>query len=140
MRRFTARSGRRTARGGRCASRTVHVVDRALFLDALPAAALASRHSRKDRRCPAMGARLLALVAVTLFAAVAAAKDLRVGTCQRDITPVTSSLAGAFVEAFGTPPVVNHTDPIFMAGFGNGREAVGYHDRLWARGIVVDGD
>src|SRR5262245_25381416 len=87
-----------------------------------------------------MGARLLTLVAVGLFATVAAAKDLRVGTCKRDITPVSSSLAGAFVEAFGTAPVVNHTDPVWMAGFGNGRDALGYHDRLWARGIVVDGD
>ena len=26
-----------------------------------------------------------------------------------------------------------------MAGFGNGRDATGYHDQLWARGVVVDG-
>ena len=36
------------------------------------------------------------------------------------------------------PGVVNHTDPVYMAGFGNGRAATGYHDRLWARGLVLD--
>jgi hypothetical protein len=36
-------------------------------------------------------------------------------------------------------PVVgeNHGDPIYMAGFGNDRQATGVHDDLWARGYVV---
>ena len=70
---------------------------------------------------------------------VAAAGDLRVGTCLRDITPVSPSLAPAFEAQFGGTAVVNHSDPVFLAGFGNGRAATGYNDRLWARGIVVDG-
>jgi len=63
---------------------------------------------------------------------------LSVGTCKRDITPISPSLAGSYQTAFGAPGVVNHTDPVFMAGFGNGRAATGYHDRLWARGVVLD--
>jgi hypothetical protein len=35
--------------------------------------------------------------------------------------------------------VVNHTDPVFLAGFGDNRAATGYNDRLWARGVVLDG-
>ena len=62
---------------------------------------------------------------------------LRVGTCQRDITPITPSLAQTYEDTFGVPGTVNHTDPIHVAGFGNGRDATGYNDRLWARGVVV---
>jgi Neutral/alkaline non-lysosomal ceramidase, N-terminal len=85
--------------------------------------------------------RLAVLFVLVLVSAPgsADARGLRVGTCRRDITPVSSSLAGAFVAQFGEPAGVNHSDPIWMAGFGNGRSAQGYHDRLWARGIVVDG-
>jgi hypothetical protein len=64
---------------------------------------------------------------------------LRVGTCQRDITPVSPSLADEYEAAFGEAASVNHSDPIFLAGFGDNRRATGYHDRLWARGLVVDG-
>jgi hypothetical protein len=81
-------------------------------------------------------------LAVALLAATAVrahAAGLEVGTCARDITPITPALAAAYTAAFGTPAVVNHTDPVWMAGFGNGRDALGYHDRLWARGIVIDG-
>jgi hypothetical protein len=63
---------------------------------------------------------------------------LRVGTCQRDITPVSPELADEYTAAFGLPAVVNHSDPVWLAGFGNGRAATGYHDRLWARGVVID--
>ena len=35
--------------------------------------------------------------------------------------------------------MVNHSDPIYMAGFGTGREATDYNDRIWARGVVIDG-
>ena len=62
-----------------------------------------------------------------------------VGVCERDITPVSPGLAAAYEAAFGVPAAVNHTDPVFLAGFGDGRAATGYNDRLWARGIVVNG-
>jgi hypothetical protein len=64
----------------------------------------------------------------------------RVGVCQRDITPVSPSLVDEYEAAFGTTGLVNHTDPIFMAGFGNDRQASDYNDRLWARGLVIDGE
>jgi Neutral/alkaline non-lysosomal ceramidase, N-terminal len=47
---------------------------------------------------------------------------LLAAACSRLITPVVG---------------VNHSDPIFMAGFGNDRQATGVHDDLWARGWVV---
>ena len=33
---------------------------------------------------------------------------------------------------------MNHTDPIFLAGFGDNCRATGYHDQLWARGVVLE--
>ncbi len=78
---------------------------------------------------------------LALGAADASAVDfplLRVGTCRRDITPVSPLLADAYTQAFGAPAAVNHTEPVWLAGFGNGRAALGYHDRLWARGVVID--
>jgi len=62
-----------------------------------------------------------------------------VGVCQRDITPISASLVDEYETAFGGSAVVNHSDPVFMAGFGNDRQATGYNDRLWARGVVIDG-
>jgi hypothetical protein len=59
--------------------------------------------------------------------------------CVRDITPISPNLAAAYTAAFGGPAVVNHTDPVFMAGFGDNRPATGYNDQLWARGVVLDG-
>ena len=47
---------------------------------------------------------------------------LRAAACSRQITPEVG---------------VNHSDPIFMAGFGNDRHATGVHDDLWARGVVL---
>jgi hypothetical protein len=84
---------------------------------------------------------LLALLAGLVAAGPALADgdgSLRVGTCQREITPVTPALQAAYAAAFGAPGVVNHTDPVFLAGFGDNRRATGYHDRLWARGVVLD--
>ncbi len=83
---------------------------------------------------------LIAVVAGLLAASPALAEggSLRVGTCQRDITPITAALQAAYQAVFGAPGVVNHTDPIFLAGFGDNRPATGYHDRLWARGVVLD--
>jgi len=63
----------------------------------------------------------------------------QVGVCQRDITPVSPSLVDEYEAAFGATASVNHTDPVFMAGFGNDRQASDYNDRLWARGLVIDG-
>jgi hypothetical protein len=82
---------------------------------------------------------LVAVAAALAGTAGPAAADLRVGTCRRDITPVSPALATAYEARFGGPATVNHTEPVWMAGFGNGRSAVDYHDRLWARGIVLDG-
>jgi len=50
---------------------------------------------------------------------------LKAGACAVDITPVVG---------------VNHSDPIFMAGFDNDRRATGVHDPLWARGVVLESD
>ena len=100
-------------------------------------------------RVPRARARSRILRIATLFAALSATALFgfecpglglaRVGVCQRDITPISPGLAGAYEASFGGAAVVNHTDPIFLAGFGDDRQATGYHDRLWARAIVVDG-
>ncbi len=65
-------------------------------------------------------------------------QTFKAAACIREITPVSDGLAPAYEGAFGETPVVNHSDPIYMAGFGT-REATGYHDKLWARGVVVGG-
>lgn len=64
---------------------------------------------------------------------------LEVGVCQRDITPVSESLVDEYKAKFGHASGVNHTDPIYMAGFGNDRQATDYNDKLWARGVVING-
>jgi hypothetical protein len=85
---------------------------------------------------------LVSLVSLVLFVAApsfaSSSGDLRVGVCKTDITPISPALAAAYEAAFGVPAVVNHSDPIFLAGFGNNRPATGYNDRLWARGVVVE--
>lgn len=48
---------------------------------------------------------------------------LRAAACMREITPEVG---------------VNHSDPIYLAGFGNDRHATGVHDPLWARGVVLE--
>lgn len=48
---------------------------------------------------------------------------LRAASCARSITPVAG---------------VNHSDPVYMAGFGNDRQATGVHDEIWARGFVLE--
>lgn len=47
---------------------------------------------------------------------------LLAAACSRVITPVVG---------------VNHSDPIYLAGFDNDRQATGVHDDLWARGWVL---
>lgn len=93
--------------------------------------------------CHPTGLYLLACFLLTTFTMNTAHANppgnLSVGVCQRDITPVTPSLAAAYEAKFGEAKAVNHTDPVFMAGFGNDRQATGYNDRLWARGVVIDG-
>jgi hypothetical protein len=87
----------------------------------------------------AVAIRLAAALACST-ALPACAKDLQVGVCKRDITPVSPLLAPSYRARFGEAAAVNHSDPIWMAGFDNGRSAVDYHDRLWARGIVIEAD
>ena len=83
-------------------------------------------------------AKLARLVAATLIAATAVVGcdgnnggaalgpgALKASACVRKIT----AEAG-----------VNHTDPVYMAGFGNNRVATGVHDDVWARGVVVESD
>ena len=48
---------------------------------------------------------------------------LRAAACAVDITPVVGE---------------NHTDPIYMAGFGNDRHATSVNDPIWARGVVLE--
>ena len=81
----------------------------------------------------------LSLVVLTGIANAGPRGDLSVGACKRDITPVTPSLAAAYEARFGEARPVNHSDPVYMAGFGNDRQATDYNDQLWARGVVIDG-
>jgi hypothetical protein len=90
----------------------------------------------RPRRSHALTALFVFLVAAG--PALAEGASLRVGTCRRDITPIPPALQASYVAAFGAPAVVNHTDPVYLAGFGDNRRATGYHDRLWARGLVLD--
>jgi hypothetical protein len=46
-------------------------------------------------------------------------------------------MAAACTEVITPVAGVNHSDPIYMAGFDNDRQATGVHDELWARGIVL---
>jgi len=86
---------------------------------------------------------LLALCLALAIPALAVADDdaggsLSVGTCKKEITPISPSLQAAYLAAFGVAGVPNHTNPVYMAGFGDNRTALGYHDKLWARGVVLD--
>ncbi len=58
-------------------------------------------------------------------AAALGPEALRAAACARVITPEIG---------------VNHSDPIYLAGFSNDRRATGVHDELWARGVVVEAD
>jgi hypothetical protein len=84
---------------------------------------------------------VIALAAVALIGAPCPAPvgPISAGVCAVDITPISPSLVDEYEAAFGVPGTANHTDPIFIAGFGNNRQATGYNDQLWARGVVVDG-
>jgi hypothetical protein len=81
-----------------------------------------------------------ALVAPQCETPSTAAKTASAAVCERDITPIAPDLVDEYEAAFGGPGVVNHTDPVFMAGFGDNRRATNYNDQLWARGVVIDGD
>jgi hypothetical protein len=86
-------------------------------------------------------ATLLGAVAATVLAGFQCPQSnlALAGVCQREITPISTGLVDEYEAAFGGTASVNHTDPVFLAGFGDNRQATGYHDRLWARGLVVDG-
>lgn len=94
---------------------------------------------KKSRKRPFLlvGIAILSLALV----GVQCPKDgpLRAGVCAVDITPISPSLVDEYEAAFGVPGEVNHTDPIYIAGFGTDRQATGYNDQIWARGTVVDG-
>jgi hypothetical protein len=89
--------------------------------------------------CLLAAAACILVLPHTAAAGEGESKQLRAGVCKRDITPISPSLVGAYEAAFGGTAVVNHTDPVFLAGFGNNRAATGYNDRLWARGVVLEG-
>jgi hypothetical protein len=94
------------------------------------------------RTCWLSGSRARLGVAVLLLVVngrAGGAGSLQVGTCSRDITPVSAALADEYQARFGAPAAVNHARRVLLAGFGNGRAATDYHDRLWARGMVVEG-
>jgi hypothetical protein len=76
-----------------------------------------------SKSTPALALALAALGLLAPAGAEAAKQRLRAGACARVITPVVG---------------VNHSDPIYMAGFDNDRQATGVHDDLWARGIVLE--
>jgi hypothetical protein len=59
---------------------------------------------------------------------------MRAAVCSKKITPVTP--VSSWKDDPGMPPV-NHSEPIYMAGFGT-RTATGVHDHLWARGFVLE--
>ncbi|WP_131917560.1 hypothetical protein [Chromatocurvus halotolerans] len=86
-----------------------------------------------------LAALLLSAAAFTHATHAKPPGNLSVAACARDITPVSEGLAEAYEDRFGETPALNHSDPIYMAGFGTGREATDYNDRLWARGVVVKG-
>ena len=91
-----------------------------------------------------IASRWLALAVIPIALAMVGPKCpgagwLMVGVCKVDITPIAPSLVDEYEAAFGGTAVVNHSDPVFMAGFGGNRQATSYHDRLWARGVVVEG-
>lgn len=91
-------------------------------------------------RASALAVCIAGTLALTGFQCPGDSPLATVGVCVRDITPISPGLAGAYEARFGETAVVNHTDPVFMAGFGDNRRATDYNDRLWARGMVVDGD
>ena len=77
-----------------------------------------------SRKRSIRGALLSALLlAVPAFSYAKPAGSLSVAACARDITPVSEGLSMAYEDKFGESPTVNHSDPIYMAGFGTGREA-----------------
>jgi len=100
-----------------------------------------STQSPTHRRALRAGVVLLAACSMGLagFHCPGGSPLARVGVCKVDITPVSPSLTDEYEAAVGEPASVNHTDPVYLAGFGNDRQATGYNDRLWARGMVVDG-
>ncbi len=74
----------------------------------------------------------LALSLVFLTAAACSDDDIELGP---------NALRAAACAVKITPEVgVNHSDPIYLAGFGNNRRATGVNDDTWARGVVLEAD
>ena len=96
---------------------------------------------KRSARLPKASRLALALCVLALLGSKCpfAPGPMAAGVCAVDITPISPNLAAEYEATFGLPATVNHTDPIFIAGFGNNRPATGYNDQLWARGVVVDG-
>ncbi len=95
----------------------------------------------KSKNCARAIVLTLALCGVAMLGARCPFQvaPMSAGVCAVDITPISASLVDEYEAAFGVAGVPNHTDPIYIAGFGNDRQATGYNDQLWARGVVVDG-
>ena len=102
---------------------------------------LLPRFTRSQKILRRVALITLALSAVALVGAECPlpVSPMSAGVCAVDISPISPSLVDEYEAAFGVPAVANHTDPVFIAGFGNDRQATGYNDQLWARGVVVDG-
>jgi len=98
------------------------------------------RHARLSSTATIGTLLLLGVLAGMKCPASPPGPGARAGVCQRDITPVSPNLSDEYAAAFGVAADVNHTDPVFLAGFGDDRRATDYHDRLWARGLVIDGE
>lgn len=61
--------------------------------------------------------------------------EMRAAACIKAITPVKAD--SPWKDLPGMPPVNHDPEPIFMAGFGT-RNPTGFHDHLWARGVVIE--
>jgi hypothetical protein len=63
---------------------------------------------------------------------------LEAAACRKVITPNDGVISVDVVDGDDSlVPALNHTHPIYMAGFDT-REAAGIHDHLWARGVVLE--
>jgi len=75
---------------------------------------------------------------VTTSSSFTRSPRMTAAACKRVIPPVAPSSPWKDGSLGGVPyPPVNHTDPIYMAGFGT-RTASSVHDHLWARGVVIE--
>lgn len=64
---------------------------------------------------------------------------MSVAVCQRGITPIISALTDDYEARFGETGPANHTNPIYMAGFGTNRRATDKNDRLRVIALIIQG-